>query len=92
MSYVVPETRLRVTPLVIATGPAVVGQGQVLAPNVLTLTGMLNLTARFEIGRVSRVRHDRGDEVTDTGGRIWTVCCAAAGVGWTLPALSVAML
>ena len=31
-------------------------------------------------------------EVTDTGGRIWTVCCAVAGVGWTLPALSVAML
>ena len=31
-------------------------------------------------------------ELTESAETICTVCCAAVGVGWTLPALSVAML
>ena len=50
MSYVVPETRLRGPLLLIATGLPLSVRVSVLAPKLLGLTGMLNLTARFETG------------------------------------------
>ncbi len=92
MSYVVPETRLRETLLSIATGLSLSKRASVLAPKVLTLTGMLNVTARVETGAFRGFGMTAPIEVTVMGERIWTVCCAATGVGWTLPATSVATL
>ena len=92
MSYVLPETRERVTLLVIATGLLLSVKFTVPAPNVLTLTGMLNVTATVETGVFRGLGVIAAIEVTVTGERIWTVAWAAVGVAWTFPALSVATL
>ncbi len=92
MSYVLPETRLRVTALVIETALPLSVKASVLALKLLGLTGMLNVTATVETAVFRALGVTAAIELTDTGGRIWTVSCAVAGVAWTLPALSVAML
>ena len=74
MSYVLPETRARVTPLVIATGLLLSVRVTVPAPNELALTGMLNVTAIVETGVFRGLGVIAAIEVTVTGERIWTVC------------------
>ena len=62
------------------------------AVRLVVSIGRLKVTSSDETG-VFRVAGATGAiELTVIGFRTWTVCWAAAGVGWTLPAWSVATL
>ena len=80
------------TPLLIRLGPPL--SVRVRAPGVrlLVLIGSLKVTSIVETAVFRGLGETAAIELTVSGARIWTVCWAAVGVGWTLPALSVAML
>ena len=56
------------------------------------LIGALKVTLREETDVLRGSGATEAIELTVKGATIWTVCWAAVGVGWTLPALSVATL
>ena len=56
------------------------------------LIGSLKVTSIDETYELRGLGETAAIELTESGDTICTVCWAEAGVAWTLPALSVAML
>ena len=59
---------------------------------LLVLIGSLKVTSMVETAVLRGLGETAAIDAMVSGETIWTVCWAEAGVGWTLPALSVAML
>ena len=59
---------------------------------VLSLIGSLKVTSMVETAVFRGLGETAAIDVIVRGEMICTVCWAAVGVGWMLPALSVAML
>ncbi len=60
--------------------------------NAARSIGELNVTSTEVTAEFRGLGETGAIAVTLSEERIWTVCWAALGVAWTLPALSVAML
>ena len=71
---------------------AVVGQCQGTGREAAGLIGTLKVTSTVETGVFRGSGETAAIEVMVSGERIWMVAWAEVGVGWTLPALSVATL
>ena len=87
-----PGTSINETLLVIKFGPPSSDKVSAFAERLLVLIGSLKMASMLDTSVFRGFGETGAIELTVNGSRIWTACWAEAGVGWMLPARSVAML